>query len=69
MTEAGNLLQAAAEYGAAAGGASSGVLGTGSHTLLDQGLAYLADHPVVPVLALLTLLVVAALLRTGRYRA
>jgi hypothetical protein len=62
------LAQGAAEYGAISGGAA-GSSGMGQTSpLLDQGIDFISDNPLVLILAGLTLLLVIGLFRTQGYR-
>ncbi len=62
-------MQGGAEYGGLAGGQGSGVLGQGSGETLSQGWSMIVDNPAVAVIAFVTVLIVIAFFRTGRYRA
>jgi hypothetical protein len=62
------LAQGAAEYGAISGGpAGSSSMGQTS-PLLDQGLDFISDNPLVLILAGVTLLLAIGLFRTQGYR-
>jgi len=69
VTTPGFFLQAAAEYGGAAGAQGSRAFGPGSGDLLDQGWTMLVDNPAVAVIGVVTVLFMIGLFRTGRYRA
>ncbi len=60
------FLQAAVEYGAAVGAAANGSSGNGA--LLHRGADLVIDNPVAVLIALATLLVLAALAATRGYR-
>jgi hypothetical protein len=66
-TTLGLLAQAAAEYGAMAGGSASTASGGGAAALLDR-LPFDLTDPLVIGAAVLTVLIVASLFRTRRYR-
>lgn len=68
MISPGFLLQAAAEYGGAAGGQGSGGFRSGSRDLFDQGWEVVAENPAIMVIAVVSMLVLIGLLRTRRYR-
>jgi hypothetical protein len=62
------LAQGAAEYGAISGGAAGSSSMGQTSPLLDPGLAFIQDNPLVLILAGLTLLLVIGLFRTQGYR-
>jgi hypothetical protein len=62
------LAQGAAEYGAISGGAAGSSSMGQTSSLLDPGLDFISDNPLVLILAGLTLLLVVGLFRTRGYR-